>query len=394
MGGILDKLGKNYLIATFIPSLGFVLLGYYIFRPILPPSIKEEFIVSLDYPLIGGALLVFVLTLILGYILQGLNIFILKLTEGYFVLEKFGFVRRRQLRKAVRRKSEIKRLEAALGKMFDLEEALERRHENNPRLTKAIDRLVQYKKRLEARYRVDYPSPIGNILPTRFGNILRSAESYPNEQYNIDSVVMWPRLIYVMNPAYYDMIDQSNNGLSFLINSMLLAGIMAILCLCASTYQFSILPITKAAFEVQAVDYLVNHQKQPDEEAQQEFDDYQLLYFLPLRVTEAAQRAYFERGWLYLIASGLFVGATMFFYNASLPAARQYGNMIRSAYDLFRLDLMSALKLPQPASLADEKQTWYLWTEFVTLGSLLEAEESELAAEPEDPLKYQYKWET
>ncbi|MBX3056678.1 MAG: hypothetical protein KF770_09420 [Anaerolineae bacterium] len=393
MGGILDKLGKNYLIATFIPSLGFVLLGYYIFRPILPPSIKEDFIISLDYPLIGGALLVFVLTLILGYILQGLNIFILKLTEGYFVLEKLGFVRRRQLRKAIRRKSEIKRLEITLEKMFDLEDTLEQRNEENPRLTKAIDTLVQYKKRLEARYRVDYPSPNGNILPTRFGNILRSAESYPNEQYKIDSVVMWPRLIYVMNPTYYDMMDQSNNGLSFLINSMLLAGIMAILCVGASFYQFSILPVTQAAYEIQAGDYFLSHKKQPDEEAQQKFDDYQLLYFLPLEVTKAAQRAYVERAWLYLIASGLFVGVAIFFYNASLPAARQYGNMIRSAYDLFRLDLMRTLKLPQPANLADEKHTWFLWTEFVTLGSLPEAEGSEQAVEPEDPLKYQYKWE-
>jgi hypothetical protein len=380
MTGFIDKLGRNYIIATFIPSLGFVLLASYIFRPILPPTIKDELILSFDSPLVGGALLLFVQTLVLGYTLQGLNIFVMKLTEGYFILNRLDFMRRRQHRKALRRRIAIGQIRKLRDELEAEDRLLEERGEEKPELTDTINRLAILQRRLEARYRQDYPSPAGNILPTRFGNILRSAESYPNEQYKIDSVVMWPRLIHVMDPAYYAKMDESNNGLSFLVNSMLLSGALAILCILASAYQFSATGVVRNVTEERAT----KQATVADATGASREEPFELLYFVPLEVTERAQREYRERSWLYLIGSGLFMAAALFFYNASLPAARQYGNLIRSAYDLFRFDLMKALKLPRPKSPAVELNTWYQWTEVFTLG---------FSPELIEQLVYKYDWD-
>ncbi|NUT99066.1 MAG: hypothetical protein HOY78_44395 [Saccharothrix sp.] len=45
-----------------------------------------------------------------------------------------------------------------------------------------------------ARGAADYPADPADVLPTRLGNILRAAESYPAERYDADAVLTWPRL--------------------------------------------------------------------------------------------------------------------------------------------------------------------------------------------------------
>mgnify|MGYP001499275296 CR=1 FL=1 len=35
-----DKMGSNFIVAAFIPSLAFVVVGMFAFDPILPPAIK------------------------------------------------------------------------------------------------------------------------------------------------------------------------------------------------------------------------------------------------------------------------------------------------------------------------------------------------------------------
>ncbi len=47
----------------------------------------------------------------------------------------------------------------------------------------------------EASY---YPLAEDDVMPTRFGNVLRSAEAHPYDRYGIDAVLVWPRLYPVL----------------------------------------------------------------------------------------------------------------------------------------------------------------------------------------------------
>ena len=47
---------------------------------------------------------------------------------------------------------------------------------------------------LQHRALLEYPSAPEDVLPTRFGNILRAGELHSLQRYKLDAVVIWPRL--------------------------------------------------------------------------------------------------------------------------------------------------------------------------------------------------------
>jgi hypothetical protein len=50
---------------------------------------------------------------------------------------------------------------------------------------------------LEVHYR-HFPSTRTRFMPTRVGNIMRAAETRPDDKYGLDTVIVWPRLWLVM----------------------------------------------------------------------------------------------------------------------------------------------------------------------------------------------------
>ena len=58
-----------------------------------------------------------------------------------------------------------------------------------------------------------------------------------------------------------------------------------------------------------------------------------------------------------------------FFNQAALYSVGDFGMMIRSAYDLFRLDLLKQFKIKQPKDSDEEYQVWENLGQFIALGT-------------------------
>ncbi|MCP4134829.1 MAG: hypothetical protein GY754_27895 [bacterium] len=139
-----------------------------------------------------------------------------------------------------------------------------------------------------------YPAE-GRLLPTSLGNILRAAEDSAGDRYGLDGIVLWPRLYPLLSDKLKALVDDSRNQLD-------LAGRLCFL-------------------------------------------------FLLLGIISAIVLFCYPQGWL--ISLVLFL-LSWLSYRGAVSAALLYGNLIQTAFDYHRFDLLKTLHLPLPENLLEE----------------------------------------
>ena len=144
----------------------------------------------------------------------------------------------------------------------------------------------------------------GAPLPTRLGNALRAAESYPSDEqrWGLDAAFWWPRLYLVLPDSARGQVDDAR----------------------ASLDQLVVLTMLSAAFGV---------------------------------VSLALSCAGLNLG----VGLGCAAGALLLSrgsYLSAVTAAGVFGELVRSSYDLFRGDLLAKLGWPMPPTLTAERQLW------------------------------------
>jgi hypothetical protein len=141
------------------------------------------------------------------------------------------------------------------------------------------------------------------VRATKLGNVIEAYNYYPFKRYQIEPNIFWPRLRKVITPEYLSQVQESRILLDFLLTMATLAGVYAFLALMVGPW----------------------------------------LWFNP-------------KLWVSLAVVAVIV--SYFFYRLSIGAAFELGEMVRSCFDLFRLDLMTALQRPRPTTLAAEQAQW------------------------------------
>jgi hypothetical protein len=356
----LERFGGNFLVSAFVPSLAFVTASMLLLGPIVPSDVlaRIQFLLGpLGENNIGWT--IFLVAVIVGFTLSSLNTYIYKLFEGYVLTNRLSFFRNIEIKRArqflnkrevVRKK--IKNLERRLD-VWDKANMPSRSKRAKSLIETRIQSLKAERDTISADYDQRYPPYENLILPTRFGNILRASETYPRLRWGIDAVTMWPRLIYAVSVApkgdeYLAKVDISNDQCSFLLNSSLLAGLFSGLALFVSFYQSLLW-------------YLKSHGIE------------NLSYFIPV---QDDAYIYQQRIIVYIIVSILALIVFWFFYTTSLYNVSQYGNLIRSTYDIFHLQLLKTLRLDDlppdemPENTEEEKQIWKRVCEFIEIGEV------------------------
>jgi hypothetical protein len=321
----LEKLGSNFLVAAMVPSLALVITSILMFDPIL--HIAKLFKdVHGAYKLIGFGPIIFISTVIIGFTLTALNTFILKMFEGYVVFPPLQFlynlsrkIHRTRARKMVADRDDLKLQVLQMQKDY----------KRDPTLRSKLNKLQEKYYFVTATYDQTYPQSEDDILPTRFGNTLKAAENYSGERYGLDSVNFFPRLVQVIPSDYKASIDATRNELSFLVNMSVLSVVFSMLCIVAFFY---------------------------------------VMWTVDIKVGAEGYVLFIDKAARYLIAAAVGFVSGGFFYNASIFSVSSFGLMIRSSFDLFRLDLLKKLGLERPKDYGEEFNTWYSLNELVVLG--------------------------
>jgi hypothetical protein len=328
--GYLEKLGGNFMIAAFVPSLAFVTACMIAFSPLVPPAFVERVRIALS-PLDDNGLIILLVAIVMGFTLTSLNTYVYKLFEGYVLLNIFRPLQQLEITRARKIRNGRDRLNKKIEHLEKWQQdwvtaKMPIYHEERlNRLNERIKLLKNKRDSLATEYDLKYPPLDSMILPTRLGNILRAAEVYSQDRYHADSVVLWPRMVWAIDKEYMGHVDAANDQCSFLLNSALLSGVFAIMALSISCYQLL------------TPEYSSETLRDPIS---------------------------------YGLASLFAWGVAWFFYNASLLNVTKYGNLIRSSYDLFRFNLLEKLHLKLPRDNQREKELWYKLSEFITIGEL------------------------
>ncbi|MBN1922774.1 MAG: hypothetical protein JW892_16110 [Anaerolineae bacterium] len=341
MKDITEKFGSNFLVAAFVPSLAFVAMAMVFFGPIIPSELIDRMKNTFE-PFGQSGVLFLALSIILGFVLSSLNTFLYKLLEGYFFLVRLPGSRKRQEKKRNSLKLQLQTVDQEITDLFNSSDPDKERLQN----------LADKQYYLVAEITSRFPDTVEGVLPTTFGNLFRAAETYANRRYGIDAVQLWPRLVHVIPESYYHKVEQSNNGLAFLVNCAALTLFFSILSACAALYQYAVWQIALRGGG-------------------------DILYFI--HVDSRVAHHYQQHMWIYSGAFVISLALSRLFYVSSFPIVREYGDMIRSCFDLFRFDLLKQLRLPLPENSKREYELWRAISEFTTIGDY------------RGPLKFEYE---
>jgi hypothetical protein len=170
-------------------------------------------------------------------------------------------------------------------------------------LKNLVGELEQERLAVYQEWSVAFPARLSWVMPTELGNHLRTAATYPFLRYNLDAPVIWPRLQETLPEKFAGRLGEAKMNMDLMLVLTTLALIFGI--------------AWGVIFAVWANDWLAA-----------------LIAFL---VSMAIARV------AYLNAS---------------QSALSYGELLKTAFDLYRWDALKALHFDLPPDLESEKKLW------------------------------------
>lgn len=294
---ISGSFGRALVLGTLFPVTVASLLALLFVVPFMPAEIAVLAPLAALDPTWKTVLVTLLIILLTG-LLYNLNPSLIRLYEGYpWQHSRLG---KRAIAKQLRRRT------WAESRRPLLKTLIANIRETDP-ADPAIGKLEVWRTRLGQRVVNEFPGP-ELVLPTRLGNVIRSFEEYPRAVYGISTVSVWPRLAGVLNKESLALLDDSKSSFDFMINASFLSGALS-----GSIFVAGLL---------------------------------------------APARIHWPE-WLFQVAlAGV---ASRLFYLGSVSAAAAWGGQVKSAFDLYRWDLLK--KLGYTAAPEDAEAERELWTE-------------------------------
>ncbi len=154
----------------------------------------------------------------------------------------------------------------------------------------------------------EFPDKEEYLLSTPFGNVLRSFEIYPRFMYGLEAIEGWGRLLAVIPKDYLELIDAAKAQVDFWINLGLV-------------------------FIIVQIEYI------------------SLVYIFgnPLNL------------WIVLLLVVLGTIAPL----RATSSAREWGDFVKSAFDIYRFALLESLGVDTPKTRKAEKELWTKYSQAI-----------------------------
>jgi uncharacterized repeat protein (TIGR01451 family) len=159
-----------------------------------------------------------------------------------------------------------------------------------------------------------------SVLPTLLGNVVRCFENYPQEQYGMSAIPLWPRLLAKIDERYATAIDDAKVSFDFALNcSALSCGLGVVLVGVGALH-----PAAGGTVEKK-------------------------LAIIAL-----------------VLAS---VALSYFFYVMAIGRAAAWGELVKGAFDLYRRSLLTQLAFDAaPRTVAQERSVWRAISQTIIFG--------------------------
>jgi uncharacterized repeat protein (TIGR01451 family) len=309
LSAISGQFSKNLILGTFLPVVLFVVLSLIFIVPLFPsdwPLLKPIMGLGTE----GKVIVVSFIAIVIAGLLFNLNISILRLYEGYPWLESWigRWLVKRQEQQFVMARSQ------RLG-LRTLTRELRKDKKDAKLVSKLSARLSQVGRQMNN----EFPSRPTLLLPTRLGNVIRSFEEYPERQYSIGAITLWPRLIAKIDKEYAVIMDDSKTSFDFMLNLSLLSAITGLVIIVGGLARFPPSNLFSVAGSMSP------------------------------RWTIAI--------WVVTLC-GFFL-LSYVAYLGAISAAGAWGAKVKSAFDLYRNELLKQLGYDRlPPTLKEERDLW------------------------------------
>lgn len=201
---------RNFAVGFFLPfavfiSISGVMLEHFKFAPILVTFLKTDLLV--------GTTVIGLISWVGGIVLMAINRDLYRLLEGYGKanpVKLLSWFEKKRYKKTI---NELEKLDDEYSKC-----------QKTNKIFPVNSRIRR--NRLMKKLSEEFPDEEEFLLPTPFGNVLRSFEVYPRVMYGLESIDGWGRLLAVIPKEYIEMIDSAKAQVDFWINMGLVIALL------------------------------------------------------------------------------------------------------------------------------------------------------------------------
>jgi hypothetical protein len=192
---------RYFIVGFFLPAF-FTLVG-------MSQALTDSFLPA-GYRELSGGTQIAVLgaaAVLLGLLLLGLNWQVIRLYEGYPLIEP----RRRVPLVGHLSRGLIARQKASFDRLVELRDGED----------------AKARSRAAWKLDIEFPGDAEALMPTRFGNAVLAFESHSMKRWGLDSVPAWPRIDMLLSERQAELEANARGQVCFFVNGSLLVLISA-----------------------------------------------------------------------------------------------------------------------------------------------------------------------